>query len=49
MILKKIKTEGLKKEDPGIIPVMERREFLRMGLLITGVLREGASFRQHQS
>jgi len=37
MILNKIKTEGLKKEDPGIIPAMERRAFLKMGLLITGV------------
>lgn len=42
MILNKIKTEGLKKEDPGIIPAMERRAFLKMGLLITGVFAGGS-------
>ncbi len=42
MILNKIKTEGLKEEDPQIIPAMERRAFLKMGLLITGVFAGGS-------
>jgi hypothetical protein len=49
MILKRIKTEGLKKEDPAIIPEMQRRDFLKIGLLITGIFAGGGeSFRGRQ-
>jgi len=42
MILKKINIEGLKREDPEIIPSLERRDFLKLGLLITGVFAGGS-------
>ena len=44
MILNKIKIEGVKQESPENIPLMERRAFLKLGLLITGVFAGGSIF-----
>jgi Fe-S-cluster-containing dehydrogenase component len=41
MLLGKLKTDRLKEEDPSTITVIERREFLKLGLLITGVFAGG--------
>ncbi|RJQ22816.1 MAG: 4Fe-4S dicluster domain-containing protein [Nitrospiraceae bacterium] len=37
----KLDTENLKKENSAQVPMIERREFLRMGLIITGVFAGG--------
>lgn len=36
------KFENLKKESPGKLPILERREFLKMGFVVTGVFAGGS-------